>query len=87
MTEPRKKDRLPFSDLHDRTIAVQFVVSGQERLLRGRGLHEQDPELGSVLRILFSSDTDDAIVITEEKWEGEVLPGEAAGCDFLIRLS
>jgi hypothetical protein len=86
MTEPRKTNRPPFSDLHDRTIAVQFVVSGQERLLTGRGAHEQDPELGSVLRIRFSSDTDGEILIAEQTWDGEIVPGEEAGGDFLIRL-
>ena len=87
MTEPRNTNRPPFSDLHDRTIAVQFVVLGQERLLKGRGIHEQDPDLGSILRIVFSSDSDDAILIAEDKWKGELLPGEAVGCDFLLRLS
>jgi hypothetical protein len=39
---------LALSSLHHRTIAIQLVVAGQERLLVGYGAYEHDQSLGYV---------------------------------------
>ena len=85
-TEGTPSDRLTLSALHQRTIAVQLSVMGRDRLLFGRGVYERDRNLGNVLRVQFPSDADCEIVLAEDTWSGEILPGEAAGCDYLIRL-
>jgi len=53
----------------------------------GRGVYEQDSELGSVLRIELPNDAQIAIVICEKSWNGEIQFGEKVGCDFLIPLT
>jgi hypothetical protein len=72
--------------LHERTIAVQFAVPGRDELLVGRGMYERDQELGPVLRIEFASQGDGEIFLAENGWSGEILSGEAVGCDFFVRL-
>jgi hypothetical protein len=74
------------ASLHGRTVAIQFVAAGQERIVKGRGTYERDPELGQVLRISFSSRDDGELVIVEQTWKGQVLDGQEVGCDYLFRL-
>ena len=53
-----------------------------------RPYYEADPELGNVLRVLVADpDGDFELVVTESLWDGKILPGQAVGCDYLIRLS
>ena len=92
MVRPQKSDAwmpldgLALSKLHLRTIAIQLLVAGQERLLIGYGSYEHDQSLGYVLRIQFPADADSEIVLVEGTWTGEILPGAEASCDYLIRL-
>lgn len=72
--------------LHQRTIAVQLLLSGRRQLLKGRGVYEDDAQLGSILRIEFPAEATCQFVLCEQSWYGEIASGENVGCDFLIRL-
>lgn len=76
------------SQLHRRTIAVDFAHGDLKRTLRGSALYSQDPDLGSVLTINVNDDLGDFdVVLREEEFDGEILPGTNSGCDFRISLS
>ena len=77
---------LPLSAVHERTVAVQLTILGQEQMLQGKGIYEHDPDLGSVLRIELGGEPGSEIVLVEGTWKGEVVTGESVGCDFLIRI-
>ena len=73
--------------LHLRSIAVRFQAQGEDRLLFGQGLWENDPQLGAILHIHFPQHPDDGeFLVFESEWSGEIEPGEPDGCDFVIRL-
>jgi hypothetical protein len=81
-------ERLRLSLLDRRSVAVHLFVQGEERWLSGRGSFERDPELGDVLRISFPDHPDDGeFLVVENRWTGQIEPGDAVGCDFLIRLA
>jgi hypothetical protein len=84
--DPGSPGRVSLSALHGRTIAVQLELKGGAGVLYGRGVYEHDDELGQVLRIEFAADPSSEILLVEKVWDGEVLSGEATGCDYLIRL-
>jgi hypothetical protein len=75
------------SALHGRTVAIQLSISGRDQILVGRGVYEQDPAQGSVLRIEFAAEVGAAFMICEASWNGVILPGDEVGCDFLIRIT
>lgn len=79
-------ESLPLSAVHERTVAVQLTILGQEQILLGRGIYEHDPEMGSVLRIELEGEPGSEIVLVESTWHGEVVTGESVGRDFLIRV-
>jgi len=83
-------DRPPpgrLAHLHQRSIAVRFQVHGEDRLVLGQGLWEDDPQLGALLHIQFSERADEGeLLVLEREWTGEVESGEIEGCDFLIHL-
>ena len=93
MVQPKKSGNLrqrgssSLSALHQRTIAVELEIRGRHRLLVGYGIFERDRNLGEVLRVQFAADEAAEIVLLEGSWRGEIRSGEAAGCDYLIRLS
>lgn len=72
--------------LHQRTVALQLSIQGRRQVLKGRGIYESDPDLGRVLRIDLPN-SGAQFVLSESTWDGEILPGDCAGCDFLIRLN
>jgi len=74
------------SALHQRTVALQLSLGGRDQTLRGHGVYERDPDLGSVLRIELPADAGCEFVIVEDSWSGEIESGNDLGCDFLIRL-
>jgi hypothetical protein len=80
-------ERASLSQAHGRTIAIGLTSGGGQRILRGRGFYEADPDLGQVLRIRFVGSEDGEVLISEENFSGELLPGETVGCDYLIRLN
>ena len=79
-------ESLPLSAVHERTVAVQLTILGQEQILQGRGIYEHDPDMGSVLRIELEGEPGSEIVLVESTWQGEVVTGESVGRDFLIRV-
>jgi hypothetical protein len=93
MVQPKKShdptpiDSSTLSALHQHTIAVRLEVPGHNHLFVGRGILERDRNLGRILRVQFPSDDDTEIVLVESDWNGEILSGEAAGCDYLIQLT
>ena len=74
--------------LDGKKIAVHLVVNGKERLVQGVGAFGLDTRLGGVLRIECSAtdDEDLELLICESEWQGQIKPGEAFGCDYVIRL-
>jgi hypothetical protein len=75
------------SALHERTVAVQLSISGRDRIVVGRGVYEQDPVQGRVLRIEFTAEVGAEIMIHESSWNGVIQPGAEVGCDFLLRIT
>jgi hypothetical protein len=74
--------------LHRHQVAVHIVVQGREQFVRGRATYESDPDLGNILKILVNDPAGEfELVVSESQWDGKVLPGQAVGCDYLIRLS
>lgn len=74
--------------LHRRSVAVRFEAQGQDRLLRGEGIFENDAQLGAILRIQFPEHPEDGeFLVLEKEWRGDIEPGATAGCDFLICLA
>jgi hypothetical protein len=74
------------STLHQRTVAVQFALSGRQQTVIGRGVYERDPELGNHLRIDCPEDVGCDFVIQESSYSGLIQPGDGVRYDFLIRL-
>jgi hypothetical protein len=69
-------------------VAVHIVVQGREQFVKGRATYESDPDLGNVLRVLVCDPSGEfELVVAEAQWDGRILPGQAVGCDYLIRLS
>ena len=74
--------------LHRRSVAVRFRTQGQDRLLRGEGVFENDVQLGAILRIQFPEHPDDGeLLVLEKEWRGNIESGTLEGCDFLICLT
>lgn len=74
--------------LHGCRVAVHIVIQGREQFMRGRAAYETDVDLGKSLRVRIPDpDGDFEIIVTESQWDGKILPGQAVGCDYLIRLS
>jgi hypothetical protein len=78
--------RIPLSALNQRTVAVCCRIMGREQTLLGRGVYEQDAELGPVLRIDSPEHGDFQLTFAEKSWNGEIFVGGGRDWDFLIRL-
>jgi len=74
------------SALHQRTIALQVAVAGEDRLLKGHGEFASDFDFGNVLRIVLPKNAGCEFMIVEDRWNGEIVSGQSCGCDYLIRL-
>jgi hypothetical protein len=75
------------ADLHRAYVAVHIVVQGREQFVRGTASYEADADLGHALHVLVSDpDGNFEIVVAESHWDGKILPGQAVGCEYLIRL-
>ena len=73
--------------LDGRQVAVHIVVNGREQFLRGFATYGFDSELGKLLRVEVAGGEESLeIVIAEASWNGQILPGQAVGCDYLVRL-
>ena len=83
----RGTTQLPLSALHRRTIAVHVALPERAETLLGRGIYEFDADLGTVLRIELLADAASELTLVEGAWNGQILSGEAHGCDFLIHLN
>jgi hypothetical protein len=67
-------------------VAVHIVVQGREQFVQGLAVYEADPDLGNVLRVVVADPGGEfELVVAEAQWDGKILPGQAVGCDFLIR--
>lgn len=67
-------------------IAVVMNQGGQQVVLKGRALYTRDTKLGNVLRIsVESSDAGDpVIVVSEDQWNGRIIPDLEHGCTFCL---
>jgi hypothetical protein len=80
------QDQVTLSNLHDRTVALRMEFLGRNQLLKGRGYYDRDPLWGQVLKIEFPHEAGTEFILAENDWEGEILPGDSVGCDYLIRV-
>jgi hypothetical protein len=56
-------------------------------LLRGHALYESDPICGGILHIQIADPAGDfEVLLREREWTGHAEFGEAADCDYLVRL-
>ena len=75
------------AELHKSRVAAHIVVQGREQFVRGTAYYEADTDMGAALRVLVNDpDGNFEIVVAESRWDGKILPGQAVGCDYLIRL-
>ena len=81
-------ETLTLRSLDQRTIAIQLVIAGNERLVKGVGAFGLDAKLGGVLRIECADSTGGfEILICERDWQGQIKPGAAFGCEYFLYLS
>jgi hypothetical protein len=78
---------LTLAALDRKSVAVELVVRGTDRLLLGRGEYEHDVEQGSRLRIRSSGHSGCDLELVEDLWKGKILRGQRYGCDFLLRIA
>jgi hypothetical protein len=65
-----------------------LVIQGREQFVRGQASYESDPDSGHGLRVhVPDPDGEFEIIVNQSQWDGKILPGQAVGCDYLIRLS
>jgi|tagenome__1003787_1003787.scaffolds.fasta_scaffold14950087_1 hypothetical protein len=69
------------------SIAVRLTAAGFERVLIGQATVERDDELGSVLRVTFSSARDETLLIADDSWQGKTESGAPFGCDLYLSLN
>jgi hypothetical protein len=79
--------KLSLAALHQKSVAVELVIRGTDRLLFGRGSYEPDPARGSRLKIRSTANIGCEIELEERAWNGAILPGCLYGCDFLLRIA
>jgi hypothetical protein len=84
--ELRGTAKPPLSGLHSRTVALMFPAPDKERLLVGVAEYVADPDLGPVLRVFVHDVADLEVLIAESAFQGQVVSGQAHGCDYLIHL-
>ena len=79
---------LVLKDLDHRKVAVHLVIRGRERVVQGVATFGLDARLGGVLRIHSGDDKGHyEILIREKEWNGEIKPGAAFGCDYVVTLT
>ena len=75
-------------DLDRKHVAVELTVSGQERILRGKGEFVHDPQLGECLRIISDDPQDQVeILLRASEWAGAIAVDDRHGCDYRVRLN
>jgi hypothetical protein len=79
--------RSTLAELDRKSVAVELVVKGGDRLLFGHGVYEADAKHGSRLRIQSSGNSGCALEICESLWNGTIHCGKPYGCDFLLRIA
>jgi hypothetical protein len=74
--------------LHDARFAVEIEIQGELRYIYGRGVYDpNDPDLGSVLRILVDDPCGDfEFLIPEPEWSGRIESSHIPGCDYRVSL-
>ena len=81
-------EALTLRALDQRRIAVQLVINGNERLVKGVGEFGLDAKLGGVLRIECADAKGGfELLIRESDWNGQIKPGTPFGCDYFVYLS
>jgi hypothetical protein len=78
--------RVAFAELHGRLVAVHCSILGREETVIGRGVYEQDADLGPVLRVDTPTSEHFQFTFAERTWDGEIVAGNNREWDFLIRL-
>ena len=77
----QQTDKLDLSQFDNEMIAVVLKLREREFVLRGRANFQQDDRLGRILRIP-ASDCQTDIVISENQWEGRIIPDFEHGCRY-----
>jgi len=74
---------------HGASIEVEIEVQGALRSLKGTGsYHDDDPDLGPVLRILVHEPAGDfEFLLAESTWKGTFEPSDLPGCNYRISFA
>ena len=72
-------------------VAVIFRIDGNARVVFGRATHEEEQDLGPVLRVELEQDGQDlagqtALIFREESLQGRVDVDDRYGCDLCLDL-
>ena len=81
-----KGERVGFSNLDGRSVAVILRQGGKQFVFRGAGAFERDDALGNVLIITATNpqSVDPKLIISEQEWKGRIIPDLEHGCEFCI---
>jgi hypothetical protein len=71
--------------LDQKTLAVELIIGGEIRILRGAARFVNDPDLGNCLRIAID-DMDTELLLRASEWTGSIAVDDRHGCDYRIRL-
>ena len=69
-----------FSTFHQKRIVISLPCDGEPVPFRGTAVFSDDERLGRVLRI--SLDDGSEIIISENEWQGLVVPDNTHACDY-----
>jgi hypothetical protein len=67
-------------------VALLVPAPDAERLLIGVAEYVSDPDLGPALRVVVQDIADLEVLIGELAFKGQIVSGQAHGCDYLVHL-
>jgi len=74
--------------LHNATIEVELEIVGTLRVFCGKGMYNEDPDLGPTLKVQVSDPHGDfELFIPEATCRDRVEKSNRPGCDFRISLA
>lgn len=79
---------ISFAELDNQRLAINLSVHGKQVMLAGVARHENDGDLGSLLRIPIQDQPGNLeIILRENEWDGTITRLHQADCAYLIQLS
>jgi len=71
-----------FSRFDQAEVAVILRQAGREFVFRGVATFQLDDKLGRILRVCGENGQDGDLILSEETWEGRVIPDIEHGCRY-----